>query len=79
MKIEKKILKEYFEKIQSGKKKFDLRLADWECNPGDILVLKEVDNQGNYTDRVLEKEVVDVLKTKNVNFFSEEEVKKYGY
>jgi len=79
MKIEKKIRKEYFEKIRSGEKKFELRLANWECRRGDILVLKEIDEKGNYTERVLEKEVINVLKTKDVDFFSEADVKKYGY
>ena len=71
MKIEKKILKDYFKKIQSGEKKFELRLADWECRPGDILVLKEIDGEKNYTGRVLEKEVAYVLKTKDIDFFPE--------
>jgi len=41
MKIEKKIWPEYFIKVLSGEKNFELRLADWECKPGDILLLKE--------------------------------------
>jgi ASC-1-like (ASCH) protein len=41
MKIEKKIWPEYFEKIKSGEKTFELRLADWQCTAGDVLVLKE--------------------------------------
>ena len=41
MKIEKKVWPEYFQKILDGKKTYELRLADFECNPGDILVLKE--------------------------------------
>lgn len=41
MRIEKKILPEYFELIKSGKKTYDFRLGDFEINEGDILVLKE--------------------------------------
>jgi ASC-1-like (ASCH) protein len=37
----KKVLPEYFEDLASGKKKFELRLADWECKVGDVLILRE--------------------------------------
>jgi len=67
-------------KVLSGEKNFELRLADWECQPGDILVLREWDQKTKeYTGRQIEKEVSYVLKTKEVKLFSEEEVKKYGY
>ncbi len=80
MRIEKKIRPEFFDKIASGEKKFELRLADWGCKPGDILVLREWDPAKNdYTGRVLEKEVTYVLKTKDVKFFTPEEVEKYGW
>jgi hypothetical protein len=80
MRIEKKIWPEFFDKIASGEKKFELRLADWECKPGDILVLREWDpEKKDYTGRTLEKEVSYVLKTKDVKFFTSEEVEKYGW
>jgi len=80
MRIEKKIWPEFFDKISSSEKKFELRLADWECNPGDILILREWDaDKKDYTGRVLEKEVTYVLKTKDVKFFTPEEVQKYGW
>lgn len=80
MRIEKKIWPKFFDKILSGEKKFELRLADWECNPGDILVLREWDpEKKDYTGRVLEKEVSYVLKTKDVKFFTPEEIEKYGW
>jgi len=80
MRIEKKIRPEFFDKISSGEKKFELRLADWECAPGDTLVLREWDpDKKDYTGRVLEKEVSYVLKTKDVKFFTPEEVEKYGW
>ena len=43
MKVEKKVTPEYFEDIVDNKKKFEVRLADWEINIGDILVLREWD------------------------------------
>ena len=58
MKIKKKVWPEYFQKILDGKKTYELRLADWECNEGDILVLQEWDPETkDYTGREIEKEV----------------------
>lgn len=80
MKIEKKVQSEYFEKILSGVKKYELRLADFEINENDILVLKEVDsNTGEYTGRQIEKKVTMILKTKDLDFWKEEDIKKHGY
>ena len=80
MKIEKKIWPIYFEKIASGDKTFELRLADWECNPGDNLLLREWDpNTKQYTGREIEKEVTYVLKTKDVTLWSQEDVDTYGF
>ena len=80
MKIEKKVLPEYFEKIISGEKTFELRLADWDCNIGDVLLLKEWDpNTKEYTGRQIEKEITYVLKTKDVSLWSQEEIDKYGF
>lgn len=80
MKIEKKIWPEFFEKILSGEKTFELRLADWQCQPGDILVLREWNPKDRvYTGRVMEKEVAYILKTKEVKFWPKEDIEKYGF
>ncbi len=80
MGIEKKVWPEYFQKIMDGVKPYELRLADFECNPGDVLVLREWDPETReYTGRVLEKEVTYVLKTKDLKFWPKEEVEKLGY
>ena len=80
MKHEKKIWPEYFQKIFDGKKTYELRLADWECNEGDILVLQEWDpNTKEFTGRTIEKEVTYVGKTENIKFWPKEDVEKYGY
>jgi hypothetical protein len=80
MKIEKKILPEFFEKILSGEKTFELRLADFECKPGDVLILKEWDPKtGKYSGRRIEKKVTYALRTKDVHFWPEKDVKKHGY
>lgn len=80
MKIGKKVWPEYFQAILDGRKTYELRLADFECKPGDILVLKEWSpNTKEYTGRVLEKEITFVVKTKDCKFWSQEEIEKYGY
>ncbi len=80
MRIEKKILPEYFSMVMSGDKKFELRLADWECNVGDIFVLREWDpDRADYTGAQIEKEVTCIVKTKGQKFWDEESVQKYGY
>ena len=76
----KKTWPELFQKIVDGDKNFDLRLADFKCKEGDVLVLEEWDPKSKkYTGRVLEKKVTFVLKTKDIKFWPEEEVEKYGY
>jgi ribosomal protein S17 len=80
VKIKKKILPEYFQKILDGKKTYELRLANWDCNEGDILILQEWNPKNKeFTGRVIEKEVTYIGKTKNLDFWSKEDVEKYGY
>lgn len=80
MKIKKKTWPEYFQKILDGEKTFELRLADFKCKEGDILVLEEWDPKTKeYTGRVLEKKVTFVLKTKDIKFWPEKDVGQYGY
>ena len=78
--IEKKCWSEYFEKIMSGEKKCEVRLANFECNPDDILLLREwcpVTKQ--YTGRTIRTVITNVVKTKDFSFWSEKEIEKYGY
>lgn len=80
MKIEKKVWPEYFEKIFSGDKTFELRLADWECNIDDILILREWSPKTKeYTGRQIEKKVTYIVKTKGQKFWTDEEVNKFGF
>lgn len=79
-KIEKKIWPEYFDSVQSGEKKFELRLGDFEINPGDTLILREWDPKTKeYTGREITKKVTHVLKTKDIKFWPPEEIDKYGF
>ncbi|PIN74354.1 hypothetical protein COV20_00325 [Candidatus Woesearchaeota archaeon CG10_big_fil_rev_8_21_14_0_10_45_16] len=79
--IEKKIWPQYFEKVLSGDKTFEIRLADWECRPGETLILREWDpDTKQYTGRVLEKKVgyVARIKPTMLPFWSADEVEKHG-
>ena len=78
--IRKKVWKEYFEKIIAGKKKFELRLADFEVSEGDTLVLEEWDKERKeYTGRKIETTATYIIKTKDVSFWSQDDVDKYGF
>lgn len=77
--IEKKVWSEFFQKIVDGDKTFEVRLADFECNPGDTLLLREWDPKAQrYTGRSLEKKVTYILKTKDVKFWPKEDIEKHG-
>ena len=53
--IKKKIHPEYFDMVKSGKKKFELRLADFDIKEGDTLILEEWNPETKqYTGRKLE-------------------------
>jgi hypothetical protein len=78
--IHKKVWREYFEQIISGKKKFELRLADFEIKEGDILILEEWDkDKKEYTGRKIEVIATYIFKTKGQTFWPPEEVEKYGF
>ncbi|MEI6731803.1 MAG: DUF3850 domain-containing protein [archaeon] len=77
-KITKKCEKIWFDKILTGDKKFEIRLADWNIEKGDTLILNEVVD-GKETGRTLSKKVSIVLKTKEMPYYTQEEVGKYGY
>ena len=80
MVIEKKAVAPYFEYVLSGKKNFDLRLADFECKPGDILYLREWDPKTKeYTGRELKRQITFVGKWKLEElFWPKKDIEKYG-
>ena len=79
MRLEKKCWPESFEKILSGEKTFDVRLCDFECNPGDTLVLKEWNpDKGSFTGRSLEKTVGFVSKLNELRYWPKEAVAQKG-
>lgn len=78
--IKKKIWPEYFEAVQGGKKKFELRLNDFDIKEGDILLLQEWNPETkSYSGREIEKKVTFVGKWKlDELFWPEEEIKEKG-
>lgn len=79
MRIEKKIWPEFFEKVVSGEKTFEVRLNDFECKPGDVLVLREWDpTTKEYTGRGIEKRVTSSLKLNDLKFWPKEVMDRYG-
>ena len=77
--VKKKIWSEYFKLVSEGKKRFELRVADFEVGEGDILILEEWDPKTKeYTGRKIEKKVDYVLKFKLDDFNQKEEIEKWG-
>jgi len=77
--IAKKAYTNLFEKVLSGEKKFDIRLADEEYKEGDILILKEINQNREFTGRELRKKITFVLRTKECDFWKKEDIDKYGF
>jgi len=79
MEIHKKTWPESFQKVLEGKKKFDIRLADFEIKEGDVLVLEEYDPiEKEYTGRSIKKKISFIMKWAPLDVHSPEEIKKYG-
>ena len=77
--IKKKTWPEYFELVLAGKKRFDLRLADFDIQEGDTLIIEEWDPQTKeYTGRKIEKKVDYILKFHLDDFGQKEEIEKTG-
>lgn len=78
--IHKKIWSTYFKEVENGKKTFELRLDDWKCEPGDVLILDEIDDATKQpTGRSIRKKVGFVGHTKDFTFWPVEDIEKYGY
>ncbi len=79
--IKKKIWPEYFEAIKQGRKKFELRLADFYIEEDDILFLEEWDpEKKEYTSKKTAKKVTSVsrFKVDEIPFWSKEDIEKHG-
>ncbi len=77
--VEKKSWPEYYRSIKSGKRKSEVRLADFTIASGDKLVIKEFNPKTRlYTGKKLEKKVRAATKLDLAGFYSWEDVKKHG-
>ncbi|MDR1300399.1 MAG: NUDIX domain-containing protein [Candidatus Nomurabacteria bacterium] len=88
--IHKKLSKKYFDLIASGQKTFELRVADFECETGDVLVLDEYEYENDEdtlarrpTGRSLRKKVGYVGRTEEFAWLKRPDVaadvEKYGF
>jgi ASC-1-like (ASCH) protein len=77
--IHKKIWPEYFEKVEAGKKRFELRIADFDVKEGDVLILEEWDPKTKeYTGRKIEKKIDFVLNFKLDDFGQKKDIEEKG-
>lgn len=77
--ITKKSYPDLFEKVLAGEKMFDMRVADFDIQPGDILEQIEVNYDGTPTGRKVRHVVGEVLRTKEIDFWKQEDIDQYGY
>jgi len=77
--INKKVWPEYFDKVNSGEKRFELRVADFDVKEGDTLILEEWDPKTKeYTGRKIEKKVDFVLNFKLDDFGQKKDIEEKG-
>ena len=79
MTIKKKSWPKIFALMKSGKKKFDVRVADFRVKEGDTLLLEEYDpKKQKYTGRKISKKVKYVLNFKLDDFGQKTQIQKKG-
>ncbi len=78
--IVKQVQSQYFNLILEGKKRYELRLANFDYKPGDTLILQEQhDGTEELTGREIETEILNTINTKVAEeFWSKEDIEKYG-
>ena len=74
-----KLDKKWFKKVESGKKRFEVRLGDKNIKEGDVLVLLEKDETGKLTGKKLKKNVDSVLNLKEIDYWSYGDVARNGF
>lgn len=78
--IKKKVWPKLFQEMLEGKKKFDLRLADFGIKEGDMLILEEYNPETKkYTGRSIKKKVKWLTKFNPTECYSLEDIKKFGF
>ena len=73
--VTKKIYKEWFDLVSSGKKKYELRLDEFEIEEGDVLRLEEYNEKDRTLDFIIHKLFNDYQLN---SFFSYDNVLTYG-
>ena len=77
--IRKKIWPKYFQLVKSDKKKFELRLADFDIKEGDTFILEEWNPKTKeYTGRKIKTKVKYVLKFNLNDFGQNKDIEKKG-
>ncbi|MBI4359269.1 MAG: DUF3850 domain-containing protein [Candidatus Nealsonbacteria bacterium] len=77
--IKKKSWPKIFSLMKSGKKKFDVRVADFKVKERDTLILEEYDpKKKKYTGRRLSKKVKYVMKFDLNDYGQKKEIGKKG-
>ncbi|MDP3948582.1 MAG: DUF3850 domain-containing protein [bacterium] len=77
--IRKKMWLAEFEAVLAGKKKIDIRVADFEVKDGDTLVLEEWNpDTKQYTGRSIGSKVVHVMKFKIDDYGQQQEIQNKG-
>jgi ASC-1-like (ASCH) protein len=78
--IKKKVKQKYFKDVIDGKKRFEVRLADFDCALGDTLTLQEQNPKDNtLTGNEIDCEVLYKFNTKEIEkCYSKEDMEKYG-
>jgi len=66
--------------ILDGKKNFELRLADFDINEGDDLILEEYDlKTKKYTGRKIKKKAWNIIKVNPTQMNDIDDIKKFGF
>ena len=71
--------KEIFEKVKSGEKKFEIRLGNKEIEEGDLITIIQRDEDGKPTDNKMVKKAGYVKKTKDLDYWADEDVNEFGF
>ena len=71
--------KKMFEEMKKGNKKFEIRLGNMNIQKGDTLKIIKRDIEGNPTAEHLNKKITNVTKTKELSYWTEEQINKHGF
>lgn len=79
MEIRKKIWPEYFKLLRSKRRNCEVRLADFECKEGDVLMLEEYDPKTKkYTGRTLRKKIIRLSRLDLLKFYNLKDLQEKG-